>query len=308
MESLHSLFITNKKRAYKYVRDYEELECLKEQNELEIGEIIIATNLAGRGTDIKISSNLKSNGGLHVCLTYLPRNMRVEEQAFGRTSRKGDQGSGRLIIKTTEKSSSSHSKIYSLKKDRDLMEIQRISSFKNHYDRHILTEETCFKKFKEQYESLQKKLKEEDFCNEVKEILMQSCLEKWAFWLDKNIKNGSDEDDKINENEIFNSLDKFLSQLKDLNTDRKSSDGWLQWVEGNTVQMIKLAKYLSQNFYIDGDHLKYLKKTKDYITENTSRLANIALEEKSGLMEKIKKKQKIHYLKVQNRKMHVKMH
>jgi len=67
-------------------------------NEIQHGEIIVATNLAGRGTDLKTSKQVEDNGGLHVCLTFLPNNLRVEEQAIGRTSRQGQRGTSQMII------------------------------------------------------------------------------------------------------------------------------------------------------------------------------------------------------------------
>ena len=56
-------------------------------NELSRKHIIIATNISGRGTDLRLTEEVKRNGGMHVILTYLPSNQRVEAQAYGRAGR-----------------------------------------------------------------------------------------------------------------------------------------------------------------------------------------------------------------------------
>lgn len=69
---------------------------------LDAGEVIIATNLAGRGADIKLTSAALAAGGLHVLKTSFEVNLRVEQQAFGRAGRQGQPGSAQLVIALDE--------------------------------------------------------------------------------------------------------------------------------------------------------------------------------------------------------------
>ena len=87
-----------KEKLIKYTRN----DIIEQQkflnSEIQCGSIILSTNLSGRGTDIKISGSLDKKNGLHVILTFIPTSKRIEDQAFGRAGRKGENGSGRFII------------------------------------------------------------------------------------------------------------------------------------------------------------------------------------------------------------------
>jgi preprotein translocase subunit SecA len=62
------------------------------------GAITIATNTAGRGTDIKLSKTSLENGGLCVLMTFYPISKRVEDQARGRAGRQGQAGESEIIV------------------------------------------------------------------------------------------------------------------------------------------------------------------------------------------------------------------
>lgn len=64
----------------------------------ESGRITIATNMAGRGTDIKLDDEVRKNGGLHVILTEIHESARVDRQLFGRSARQGEPGTTEAFI------------------------------------------------------------------------------------------------------------------------------------------------------------------------------------------------------------------
>ncbi len=64
----------------------------------EEAKITIATNMAGRGTDIKLSSKVAKAGGLHVIATERHESGRIDRQLFGRSARQGDPGSAQAFM------------------------------------------------------------------------------------------------------------------------------------------------------------------------------------------------------------------
>src|SRR6201999_2812982 len=64
----------------------------------EQGRITIATNMAGRGPDIKLGHGVANLGGLHVIATECHESGRVDRQLFGRAGRQGDPGSAQVFV------------------------------------------------------------------------------------------------------------------------------------------------------------------------------------------------------------------
>ena len=62
------------------------------------GQVTIATNMAGRGTDIKLSEAVKENGGLAIIGTERHDSRRVDRQLRGRSGRQGDPGSSQFYV------------------------------------------------------------------------------------------------------------------------------------------------------------------------------------------------------------------
>jgi len=64
----------------------------------EFGRVTIATNMAGRGTDIKIQEGVRKSGGLHVLGTERHDARRIDRQLAGRCARQGDPGSCQFFL------------------------------------------------------------------------------------------------------------------------------------------------------------------------------------------------------------------
>ncbi len=62
------------------------------------GQITVATNMAGRGTDIRLPRAVASKGGLHVIATERHEAQRIDRQLFGRCARQGDPGTFETIV------------------------------------------------------------------------------------------------------------------------------------------------------------------------------------------------------------------
>ena len=77
-------------------QDQEEAQIITQAG--HAGRISVATNMAGRGTDIRLAPGIAEIGGLHVLATERHDARRIDRQLFGRGGRQGDPGSYQTIV------------------------------------------------------------------------------------------------------------------------------------------------------------------------------------------------------------------
>jgi preprotein translocase subunit SecA len=85
--------------------EHEVLNARQDKQEADIvaaagqpGRITVATNMAGRGTDIKLTADVIEAGGLHVIITEFHESARIDRQLFGRCARQGNPGTVEAIV------------------------------------------------------------------------------------------------------------------------------------------------------------------------------------------------------------------
>jgi preprotein translocase subunit SecA len=77
-------------------QDKEEAEIISKAGERS--RITVATNMAGRGTDIRLAPGVPEIGGLQVIATERHEAGRIDRQLFGRCGRQGDPGTSEAIV------------------------------------------------------------------------------------------------------------------------------------------------------------------------------------------------------------------
>ena len=208
------------KQIIKYSRSdiEEESEFLKDT--ISPRTLIISTNISGRGTDIRISKDLNEINGLHVILTYEPFNERIENQAFGRAARKGQNGSaGKIILcPFTDKD------IILKREEREKEESDFLIKV---YKYKIETFERMFLKFSKYLENIYKenniKTRSKYFENDSKqkdqEILLLDIKERWGIFLIENNLNNIEKEYRKKHKEIkrdmFGNIEKRYDIFED---------------------------------------------------------------------------------------------
>lgn len=146
------------------------------EKEMTPNTVILSTNLSGRGTDIKINSEVKKNGGLHVIITFLPYNERIEKQAQGRAGRCGDRGSSVTIIL-------SKNTYEILKKRRSDYELEQYKFLINLYTPQLDLNQKFFEKFCQRLQYLRN---EDKNINNMYNSVISDIKERWSMFILKN--------------------------------------------------------------------------------------------------------------------------
>ena len=168
---------------------------------LKQNSVIIGSNLVGRGTDIKLEKQtVDYNGGLHVIITFLPTNKRIEDQNFGRAEKQGEPGTPRLIIIVQNKKD-----INDLKKIRDYKEETRIANVMKNDVPEVAINDEIFKDF---CKNLIFKL--DVLANPIKRDNIEELFGKWLNRMSKTKVENKD----FNKEERMKKFEEFKSEIK----------------------------------------------------------------------------------------------
>ncbi|KAJ8342066.1 hypothetical protein SKAU_G00319940 [Synaphobranchus kaupii] len=173
---------------------------------LNPGDVVLATNLAGRGTNIKVTKEVNENGGLFVILSFLSENERVERQAFGRTARKGNPGSAQIIM-SIDHLQECYRTVYSMeeaKNMRDSLAVEKIQDMQNDIDEMKLRED-LFSEYCKTLREIYKSTEEDE-----QKAIVAIMNEFWGIWL----LTKTEEIDQLKRKELQKSLRADLAWAK----------------------------------------------------------------------------------------------
>ena len=211
------------------------------------GIVTIATNMAGRGTDIKISDEIKDNGGLAIIGTERHDSRRVDRQLRGRAGRQGDPGSSQFYVSLED----------------NLMRLfgsERVSKMMDkmgHKEGEVIQHSMMTKTI----ERAQKKVEENNFGIRKRLLEYDDVMNLQRTVIYKRRKNALDFNRlKVDiANMIYETVDSIFSSSKE-NNDFKS-------FEFDLIRYFSVTSPISKDDFEKGDEIKCIEKTYQLVLE-----------------------------------------
>ena len=219
------------------------------------GQVTIATNMAGRGTDIKLSKEVIDLGGLAIIGTERHDSRRVDRQLRGRSGRQGDPGSSQFYVSLED----NLMRLFGSEKIAKMMD--RMGLEEGEVIQHsMITKsiERAQKKVEENNFGIRKRLLEyDDVMNAQREVVYKRrrhALEGSRLKLDIYNMLYDTSEDIVNRNKLQNDFKNFEFEI----ISNFSITSPIKYEDFNTLSEIELTKKLYKNLF---DH--YIKKTAD---------------------------------------------
>ena len=208
-------------------------------NKLQPGEVLIATNLAGRGTNVKVTDDVNLSGGLYVLVTFIPRSKRTQLQAFGRTARKGAPGSAKMVVHEQSVLPCYHDEPYGkLLAIRDDLERERINLMWKNDLKDVELRQKLFAQYCSFLECMYAKV----HGSKKEEITLDALNEQWGIWLQMQ----NERIENLEEIELVNDLSALLTE----------AEGKLSNDESPSQNIYHVVRFANEEIIQGGDSQK----------------------------------------------------
>ena len=246
---------------------------------------------------MKLIENVEHFGGLHVIITFLPINIRVEEQGFGRTARKGLSGTGRLIIKEYKSKET-------LEAERESQEKKILKFIEDNVIQNLVLKEELYNKICELTHNLRKKGYDK--------YVIDDLQYQWGIFYKYNLEKDWMEYNQERRNQIINLYNKFEIELKN-NIENKIFTNPLNCIEtmkyDNSLKYDEILCFYFYEYraYFDGDYInkiedlnKFIEITKNCIIPelfSIGAISNISHKRNFLFMDELKGNKFINFMK-----------
>ena len=214
----------------------------------EIGAVTIATNMAGRGTDIKLGKGVVEKGGLFILGTERHESRRIDRQLRGRSGRQGDPGTSKFFISLED------DLMRLFGSDRITSVMERIGIKDGEVIQHpMITKsvERAQKKVEENNFAIRKRLLEyDDTMNQQREVIYTK-------------RNRALEGERL-KSEIFDLLDEYVEVLVDRYFDEVAAEAIKEEILHNLLVEVKLEPEEFEKLGKEGVKERIIEAAKDF--------------------------------------------